>query len=75
MKFLLSLRKSIVIPILVLLWMVAIIPLSIRQWSHIAARAFDDLFDRVAVWGGHNPKYFPLPRASDEELPRRRRSF
>lgn len=61
--------RVIVIPILVFLYVIAVVPLTIRQLSHYATYFIDVMFDITAKYVGWDTKYWPLPKASDEPLP------
>lgn len=64
-----ALRAMSVVPILILLYLSAGIPLLLRNVLHRITICFDMSFDWTAKIGGMDCKYWPLPKASDAPLP------
>lgn len=61
--------RIIAVPILVTLYIGAVIPLTVRQFAHMVTYLFDWAFDRTAKLAGWDCRYWPLPKASDSSLP------
>jgi hypothetical protein len=61
--------RFVAIPLLVLLYVGAIVPLTIRQLSHRLTWCFDWSFDSAVRLAGWDSRFWPLPKASDELLP------
>ena len=60
--------RIIAVPVLVLLYVGAAIPLSMRNCFHHLTRLADWMFDRVAWCAGWDCRFWPLPKASDEPV-------
>ena len=61
--------RVIAIPLLIVLYVGAAIPLTVRQLAHRVTYAFDWAFDKVAKLAGWDCSFWPLPKASDNSLP------
>jgi len=60
--------RPIALPILVVLYIGAIIPLAARNACHQITKGMDWAFDFVARCASWDPTYWPLPKASDNPL-------
>ena len=61
--------RVIAVPILILLYIGAGIPLMLRQLAHRVTWIVDAAFDLVAAIAGWDSRFWPLPKASDSRLP------
>lgn len=61
--------RIIAIPLLVFIYFLGLVPLVIRQASHIVLWFLDWVFDIIANIAGWDTRYWPIPKVSDEPLP------
>jgi hypothetical protein len=58
------------VPLLAFLYLACVPVLLARNGAHILARWMDNAFDAVCGLCGWDNRYWPLPKTSDEPLPR-----
>lgn len=61
--------KVLAVPILIALYVLCLGPLLVRDGCQLLLIGMDKAFDWIAVSVGWDPRFWPLPAASDNPLP------
>lgn len=69
-RALLTAWRCVAAPTLLTLYILAGIPLFIMSAAHRACWLLDEIFDALARSAGWDPRFFPLPKSSDEYVRR-----